>query len=210
MAPAGDDANRPITGAEFSEIKRTAQETVQSAAVKGKLQQVYTQNPSYSTGAQLARDSSIAEILSELKRMNYTTLERNMSTGRGPFDPDNKVRIASDSAVEQEVCSVGEAVIQSGRGSPKHDKADVPRSDRAAPAYAGNAAAATAPQEDGDVALPKGNWVKAVGTPYYYSEDENLYYHPDSCQFYDPTNEMWYDPEKDEWYKDEEGEEDDA
>lgn len=52
------------------------------------------------------------------------------------------------------------------------------------------------------IALPKGDWVRTEGTPYYYSALENLYYHPPSYQFYDPTNEMWYDPDKDEWYKD--------
>ncbi|KPI87961.1 hypothetical protein ABL78_2952 [Leptomonas seymouri] len=66
-------------------------------------------------------------------------------------------------------------------------------------------AAVTNPDVDEDgnpVVLPKGDWVKTEGTPYYYSATENLYYHPPSCQFYDPTNEMWYDPEKDEWYHD--------
>ncbi|KAG8340281.1 hypothetical protein ERJ75_001441900 [Trypanosoma vivax] len=53
------------------------------------------------------------------------------------------------------------------------------------------------------VVLPKGEWIRTAGTPFYYSEAENLYFHPPSCQFYDPTNEMWYDPEKDEWYQDE-------
>ncbi|KAH9578459.1 hypothetical protein LSM04_009378 [Trypanosoma melophagium] len=62
--------------------------------------------------------------------------------------------------------------------------------------------------EDGNpVVLPKGDWVRTEGTPFYYSEKENLYFHPPSCQFYDPTNEMWYDPEKDEWYRDDDGEE---
>ncbi|KEG10280.1 hypothetical protein DQ04_03941060 [Trypanosoma grayi] len=57
--------------------------------------------------------------------------------------------------------------------------------------------------EDGNpVVLPKGDWVRTEGTPYYYSEKENLYFHPPSSQFYDPTNEMWYDPEKEEWYRD--------
>lgn len=56
---------------------------------------------------------------------------------------------------------------------------------------------------DGPLVLPKGDWVKADGTPYYYSQAENLYFHPPSGQFYDPSNEMWYDPEKDEWYSEE-------
>lgn len=56
--------------------------------------------------------------------------------------------------------------------------------------------------EDG-IRLPEGDWVKADGTPYYYSQTENLYFHPPSGQFYDPSNEMWYDPEKDEWYSEE-------
>jgi hypothetical protein len=51
--------------------------------------------------------------------------------------------------------------------------------------------------------LPEGDWVKADGTPYYYSQTENLYFHAASGQFYDPSNEMWYDPEKDEWYSEE-------
>lgn len=58
--------------------------------------------------------------------------------------------------------------------------------------------------DDTNVLLPVGEWVRAKGTPYYYSQAENLYYHPNSCQFYDPTNEMWYDPEKKEWYRDDE------
>lgn len=58
--------------------------------------------------------------------------------------------------------------------------------------------------EEENVVLPKGNWIKAKGTPYYYCQTENLYYHPPSCQFYDPTNEMWYDSEKNEWYHDNE------
>nr|CCC94208.1 conserved hypothetical protein [Trypanosoma congolense IL3000] len=59
--------------------------------------------------------------------------------------------------------------------------------------------------DDGDMplVLPKGEWVLTEGTPFYYSDAENLYFHPPSCQFYDPTNEMWYDPEHDEWYRDE-------
>ncbi|RNF11918.1 hypothetical protein TraAM80_00613 [Trypanosoma rangeli] len=69
---------------------------------------------------------------------------------------------------------------------------------------------ATSKQEVDDegnpLILPNGNWVRTDGTPFYYSEQENLYFHPPSCQFYDPTNEMWYDPEKDEWYYDEENE----
>lgn len=52
------------------------------------------------------------------------------------------------------------------------------------------------------VVLPKGHWVRAVGTAYYYAARENLYYYPPTCQFYDPTNGMWYDPEKQEWYAD--------
>eukprot|EP00796_Vickermania_ingenoplastis_P004469 gene4469-3264_t len=56
--------------------------------------------------------------------------------------------------------------------------------------------------EEENVILPKGEWVRAKDTPYYYSQTENLYYHPPSCQFYDPTNEMWYDSEKNEWYRD--------
>ena len=65
------------------------------------------------------------------------------------------------------------------------------------------------PQEDVLIApkdavnLPKGDWVKAEGTPYYYSASEKLYFHPPSHQFYDPANDMWYDPDKDEWYADE-------
>lgn len=58
--------------------------------------------------------------------------------------------------------------------------------------------------EGNPLVLPEGLWVRTEGTPFYYSEKENLYYHPPSCQFYDPTNEMWYDPEKDEWYNDDE------
>ncbi|CAJ1035061.1 hypothetical protein Q4I30_007003 [Leishmania utingensis] len=57
--------------------------------------------------------------------------------------------------------------------------------------------------KDTPVVLPNGVWTLTVGTPYYYSADENLYYHPPSCQFYDPTNGMWYDPVSDEWYRDE-------
>lgn len=60
--------------------------------------------------------------------------------------------------------------------------------------------------EDENVVLPKGEWIRAKGTPYYYSQTENLYFHPSSCQFYDPTNEMWYDSEKNEWYRDDEDE----
>ncbi|RNF26053.1 uncharacterized protein Tco025E_01682 [Trypanosoma conorhini] len=60
--------------------------------------------------------------------------------------------------------------------------------------------------EGNPLLLPNGDWVRTEGTPFYYSEKENLYFHPPSCQFYDPTNEMWYDPEKDEWYYDEENE----
>jgi hypothetical protein len=58
-----------------------------------------------------------------------------------------------------------------------------------------------APQDAAN--LPKGDWVKAEGTPYYYSSSEKLYFHPPSHQFYDPANDMWYDPDKDEWYADE-------
>ncbi|KAG5495063.1 hypothetical protein JKF63_02116 [Porcisia hertigi] len=63
---------------------------------------------------------------------------------------------------------------------------------------------------DSDVVLPAGNWVKTEGTPYYYCAKENLYYHPPSCQFYDPTNSMWYDPEKSEWYCDDASDEEAA
>lgn len=65
-----------------------------------------------------------------------------------------------------------------------------------------DASAADVDENGNPVVLPKGDWIKTEGTPYYYSALENLYYHPPSCQFYDPTNEMWYDPEKDEWYHD--------
>ncbi|CAJ1046052.1 hypothetical protein Q4I32_006997, partial [Leishmania shawi] len=48
-----------------------------------------------------------------------------------------------------------------------------------------------ADEKDTPVVLPNGVWTLTVGTPYYYSAEENLYYHPPSCQFYDPTNGMW-------------------
>ncbi|CCW63109.1 unnamed protein product [Phytomonas sp. EM1] len=69
--------------------------------------------------------------------------------------------------------------------------------------------AATEVDEDGKViALPKGTWIRAEGTPYYYSAMENLFYHPPSRQFYDPNNEMWYDSDTNEWYRDDDDESD--
>jgi glucan-binding YG repeat protein len=87
----------------------------------------------------------------------------------------------------------------------------VPRSGNSDAGGSTGAARNAEVDEDGNpVVLPKGDWVKTEGTPYYYSATENLYYHPPSCQFYDPTNEMWYDPEKDEWYHDDASDEEAA
>lgn len=105
-----------------------------------------------------------------------------------------------------------------GRANPQDAKADVAstaapgKGPRSSNSDAGGSAAGNADvDEDGNpVVLPKGDWVKTEGTPYYYSATENLYYHPPSCQFYDPTNEMWYDPEKDEWYHDDASDEEAA
>lgn len=68
----------------------------------------------------------------------------------------------------------------------------------------GGAGAAGGNNENDEVVLPKGDWEKAEGTPYYYSATENLYFHPPSSQFYDPSNGMWYDPDLDEWYQEDE------
>lgn len=126
-------------------------------------------------------------------------------------------------AAQQAILSPGNKSVEApaGRANPQdaaNAKADV--SSTAAPgkgprgtnsdAGGSNAGGAEVDEDGNPVVLPKGDWVKTEGTPYYYSATENLYYHPPSCQFYDPTNEMWYDPEKDEWYHDDASDEEAA
>jgi len=88
--------------------------------------------------------------------------------------------------------------------SPQHAKLslDAPQQHRGSGLSLSNISVSpTRPNEVADAPnLPKGDWIKAIGTPYYYSASENLYFHPSSCQFYDPSNGMWYDPDSDEWY----------
>lgn len=136
------------------------------------------------------------------------------------------VPAANSAAAQQAIVSPSNKSVEApaGRANPpdaanaKADNAStaapgkVPRSSNsdAGGSHAGGAAGPDVDEDGNPVVLPKGDWVKTEGTPYYYSATENLYYHPPSCQFYDPTNEMWYDPEKDEWYHDDASDEEAA
>ncbi|KAL7698569.1 hypothetical protein NQL31_006099 [Lotmaria passim] len=132
----------------------------------------------------------------------------------------NPVPAVDSAAGQQAILTPSNKSVETpaGRANPQdvaNGKTDV--SSTAAPGKAPRSANSDAggahadvDEEGNPVVLPKGDWVKTEGTPYYYSATENLYYHPPSCQFYDPTNEMWYDPEKDEWYHDDASDEEAA
>lgn len=71
------------------------------------------------------------------------------------------------------------------------------KSPRMSPSNMGGAGESEAP-----VVLPAGKWIRAEGSPFYWSDEEKLFFHPDSGQFFDPETNKWYDPETDEWYDD--------
>ncbi|RHW68894.1 hypothetical protein DPX39_100123000 [Trypanosoma brucei equiperdum] len=121
----------------------------------------------------------------------------------GPNEETSRVESKGSAPPEPEVNStpvptkpLGNGVDNSGA-----EKTNAPPTGSAPPAQ--NCSQQIELDDEGNaLVLPKGEWVRTEGTPFYYSDAENLYFHPPSCQFYDPTNEMWYDPEQDEWYRD--------
>lgn len=154
-----------------------------------------------------ARNAILAESDAAVMHTANELVEKCLFVAQHPPEAD-RVSTAAKTAVHE---------VHSDMHAPQNRVAtrqvsEAHQGSRAAPATAAHhrehVAPPPEPEYEDAIVLPKGDWVKADGTPYYYSATENLYFHPPSGQFYDPSNEMWYDPDKDEWYseKDDEAE----
>ena len=163
-----------------------------------------------------ARTAIRSENDAAVERVAMELVDRILAGALRPVVPHRDITVTVPETVNGKVekdTTETRDVVQSksparGRSDDGNIGGDVPRSQtpprhHVAPAGSDYRRARPQAEFEEGVLLPKGEWVKVEGTPYYFSAQENLYYHPPSSQFYDPSNVMWYDPDKDEWYNDE-------
>lgn len=199
----------------FSSVKKSAFENI-----SGRLgPQIEERYPRIRTDVELQRsarqaiqtesDSAVTRVASEL-------VDRCLTVANNPPEPQRlspSAQTRVHDVPEQQQARGGHDVHAPHNRSSAPGKANAANSHAAPQQSSPNPrhqqqqqAAVVVEEENFDeegIRLPEGDWVKADGTPYYYSQTENLYFHAASGQFYDPSNEMWYDPEKDEWYSEE-------
>lgn len=157
-----------------------------------------------------AKDSSFEQMINTMKLLCQTdvtnALLQTLAQQGTVLDEGQKARYGAQVAAETNKAitqmtnqyvgnTLAKAQQAAGSRAPSASVQPPRRSPRSSPSN--NTANNT---QNGGVVLPAGKWVKAEGSPFYWSDEEKLFYHPDSTQFFDPETNKWYDPENDEWY----------